>query len=349
MDLAQSGIEELYRLQEVDPSTIRPLQKPLLPQENPTYQERLPPLSEEQLTFSFVPPERPWFYPFHSTALLPQVLARELSAKGISNLGEAESALREGRLERWGLGHRDALCAELDTRRRMEAASPFSTPAFLLACLGELTPLQRALLLEKEPLSRFLPPSNRESAYLARLTPEQKKKECQEACEILSRAPHLAGAARELVSSLCVGWVRSRGGTAHEHELEDHLLAFADCGEDLLLLLEEFSRWVGPIWQWGLFPTAPGVWSADLSFRQEWQEVEEEATTYFYHPSVSYPIEELSSWLLRWGFREGKRYSPEWLAALLIHSPRFVAIREEKRGRVVRLAEMEVNSYSANR
>lgn len=329
------GLEDIYALENVDLSTVRPLQSDLKNSSPKPVQLAKPALSKDdpQACFNMGMEYRGSIEHFAlkepiQVLGLTRYIENSLLNQGIKVLGELLNPQACG----FGKGHRDEIEQKLQeylAGRHLHKSRTIDFRSWVRAIVGDLDKKKLMVMLEPHELQYLFSLSSSESIELRRLTLEKR----QEWCEEIEKALLSEAKKHQVDKDFCQitevfikPWMNKRFGIATELELLERLQALSECGDYSEPFLNFFScvyfKNSFPLGRY-LEPLGPNLFASEGWIADQYDQIVEKTLSYFYRPELTYPLEALVAFLERefsktWvGFREG------FLLKVLKLSPKF--------------------------
>ncbi len=307
------GFEDIYALQNVDLSSVRPVTGSTK-NNNSTTTTDLPDTKEGQLTLDFGPGWRGW---------MPSLSLHEpLQVLGLSRPAE-EGLLENGvrhlhnligmdksdfiGMKGVGQGHIDEVLQKL--QEHLGAASPAQSTSVdfvsLLRCLyGDMEPLQAYLLLEPYGFHDIITLSTADAVTVRHMNSEARSENLEEAREQAlkhKRRQFVRETFRDLASEFLIPWIEERGGIASLQEIHERLRR---CSSDpttteAVLTFVQDLYFEGSVFDETLVSAGTELFAVNKEALGRYQSLIRHARSYFYARGQSYWFEELESFLLR--------------------------------------------------
>lgn len=329
------GLEKIYTLETIDVATVKVLKKSSKSATASPSPASTPLFCQGE--FDFGPPWRQWIPPcFLEEPLQVLELSKQattaLIAHGLSSIGSllAETPETLMTIRSLGQGHIDEVIDKL--KHHINGRSTLHTTtiewgAWLRSLLASVPPRAAKVLLDSYQLEDVLTISRSMHAEVRRLSREERERQLLIANEALdSQRDMILERLGTIVMALVIPWMRKRGNIATSYELSERLeqlSADLHLMEGCWRLLSHVLKSEETAWQWHLCRVAPGVYTIDGATAAEYREVVAVATSYFYRPGLSYPLDDIVVWVARELGRQWRgpplsqiakilRYAPEW-------------------------------------
>lgn len=341
------GLENIYTLENVDFSTVRPLQSKTPPASPKPIREHLL-KGDIQPCFDFGASYRGCIEPFVlkepiQVLGLNRYVENNLLSQGKKNLRDLIGLQVSG----FGRGHHDEIQQKLHEYlggRHLDKCYCIDYSAWIRAIVGDLDRKKLVLFLERYNLQHLFTLTTRESMELRRLTLEKRHEWCEEVETVLQEEEkkHQIEVDFCQISEVFVKpWMDKRCGIANQTELEERLQNLSENGTNSGSVMDFFKD----VFFKGEFPLngslvliAPELFATERWVANHYDLIIERTLSYFYSPHIIYPFDRLISFLERdfarsWvGFQEG------FLQAVLKKCPRFFVHKNMKGILHIRLA-----------
>lgn len=337
------GLEKIYALETVNPSTVKlfdnsakatpvPSEKPLTPPPHLTSRS-LP----RQGEFDFGPLWRRWISPCVlkeplRVLELSKQAESSLTSQGYLAIGDLLAADGNGlvAINSLGQGHRDDLACKLQSYladRCPLRSHTVDWGAWLRSLVVPLSPKMARAFLEHCGVGDVFSLTIALQAEMRRLSTEERQRLVGEASTRLrENLTPLRERLNEVIAALVLPWVRERGGIASTDELSERLeQVSADphrYSRSWRLMAELLSD--NPFAS-TLFQVAPGVYCADAASAANYTAAVQLAESYFYRPDLCYAVDDLAIWIVRERAKRWEGSSPAMIAKILCYSPQWTA------------------------
>lgn len=171
------------------------------------------------------------------------------------------------------------------------------------------------------------------------LRTEKREQWIQEMKDLLGQSKkqeQISALLNQIAKVFVTPWMWKRGGIATLEEIEERVENVSEqpsITKKAISFLSTFFSQDTFLFKKSFCEVEEGLFVADRFYQEAFHEVCSQAETYFYHPDVFYPLEELLRLLCRDFASEWKSYPEEWMKAYLRRSSRFyVSKGEGKRG-----------------
>ncbi len=339
------GLELIYALQDVDPSSIRRIEQiPETPEQTLHSSSRA--ARPEQMSFDFGHPFREW--------LTPLVLEEPISVLKLSPQAEQRvigtglttiRAVIACDLSRIGLGQghihevRSKLTEYLDGRD-LEQEDCFDVGSLLRAFVGRGNVLEGYALLHRYGLADHFPLPSVLGAEFRRASSEKVAYWSD-----LGRRSFGQGILRqflkerleEVMSACVLPWMRRREGLATEKELQERLQRVA-IDPTMVLPLLKLAGDLGCGLTHLVPQPLPGLFCADQFIARDVTLIVRLVRSYFYQPDVYYPVTQLTKLVMADLAKQWMDYPQSILEQLLARCPLFLRRRHASGCQILRLA-----------
>lgn len=344
-------LDKIYKLETVDPRTIRRIQSTPLPEaavaeskptilHSPLAQLELP-LGDEFVSTieSFVLDE-----PLQ-VLRLATLTEQRLKENGISHLRDlinvdwAKFVFVKG----LGQGHIDEVRQSF--QQYLQGKSLYATQnidfeAWIRSLLPEEPRRQTAVLLESYGFKNLISLTPAQQAEVRRLSADSRaqweKEAVSEFCSPARKTLFL-NSAHKVFSALFKPWIRARKGIVYDYELMDRLHQLA---EDPSFVVPGIALFNAIFYEKkSLFPhffvsVAPSIFCVDATVAEQYQQVSHCAKSYFYKHQVHYELNELIGFLEREWAREWGSVDAEFIEKVIRSSP-FFSVRKGECGNLI--------------
>ena len=331
------GMEKIYELKDVNVSSIRKMSSPASPvskmssgntkthsltQSAATEVNPISWVWDKEFQLDFGPSFRDWIEPFRLDepvqvlGLAPAAEKELLSNKCI----RLRDLLAESAGQGLGQGHIDEMREKLLQYLGAKRSGRTRTVDFggLLRCaLGGVDRFRAHILVEPYGLGHLFPLTKSQEVEKKHLNAAKHKEMCEDAKQLLSEREIVAtlkSGMEKIFEALVNPWVRKRLDLATKTEIEHRLMhvsedrkvtkGFLSLWSDCISDEEElFSYYLHQVEQ-KVFCTMPGT-------RDSYQQCMRQLDSYFYNLGITYPLDELLSFVARestrmwWDYPEG--------------------------------------------
>lgn len=311
------GLEAIYTLENVDPKTIRPFQKPekQVCAKKKALQPQL--LDNPQISIDFGIGFRDWIEPLilHEPIQvleLSRFVEKNLLENGVVKLRDLVS---NRPIKGIGLGQRDEINHKLKEylyQKPIEKSSSIDLLSFIKVLAFDGVRKKMAECLKKYRLDDGMSLLPSEAMEMKRMTPQGLKEWDSQALEELrheSKQRLVYDKVKEIAEALIKPWMRQRQGIVSEYDLLERLERVVIQPE----LLDNFLDFFGDVYHLksSLFinsipSPAQGVYCVDEWHCQAYQAIIKKTETYFYKKGISYSLETLIGWISR-------EFAKEWV------------------------------------
>ncbi len=280
---------------------------------------------------------------------LPKLAQDALLGAGKRLVGEVYAlAYEEGELEELLLPEHVALTQARVRRYFLGFEDPYRTTKVdllsLLRCaVGDLDRVDLYLFLKPYSLDGLLPLSPAEQSLLRHLSGSDKaerRERIADALHEMGRQERLWHLLRQVVVEFIEPWMAHRQKLASTRALNDRLCAIVtdrSVVKPLCKLLADTYAPSKPIWSLLLREVAEDVFCSDEETAVQYNLAVARAKTYFYHPSIQYPLAHLVSLVAREIAMRWKGFPDGFIERVIKHEPAFRCRKALQGGRVVRL------------
>ncbi|WP_068466420.1 DNA-directed RNA polymerase subunit alpha C-terminal domain-containing protein [Candidatus Protochlamydia phocaeensis] len=315
------GLCDIYKIETIDLSTIRRLN--ITESVGPAVKNPSSPLKPhhdcwkepDQLAFNFLgqpSKAQSWVLdePIQLLELPPQAekaLGEQDKCKlrDLMNLRQQDYIFLKG----LGQGHIDEVKSKLENylnSHYWNESSKINVLSLLRVLLGALNRKAVYLLMDQFGLAEFFPLSTAETLEIRHLPKETQAKMIsqiqQELNSPLSKT-FAQEALTEIAEALIKPWMKKREGLATSTELNEKLTRLC-AGEEtwinkIFLFLSHVYLGNKSFFDACLVEAAPQLYCISKEQAYHYRQVVEKADSYFYHPSITYSLEELAYYLYR--------------------------------------------------
>lgn len=303
------GLEEIYSLENVDISSIRPI-KVEPPKEIKPKKPQIPHTPSAQLTFDF----------FRQT-LPPLYLDEPIQLLSLSKPIERR-LIEEGKLT---IG--DILREKGEVKQRLEGylhgRGPLVDFYSLVKCLtGDQERKKAKAALDRFHLGDIYTLTPLENMEIKRLSVERRREWTQEFNEkVAQKIPFATTKLNAIFDVFIKPWMRNRHGLATRLELTERLQRISENPmHDVLQFINETCF---PLLDTLLIPLDDNLYSADRITATRYSQLIAKASTYFYKPTISYPLSELTLLLKQEFALQWQPLEDPFIEKALRHSTQF--------------------------
>jgi hypothetical protein len=280
---------------------------------------------------------------------LPKVAQDALWGGGKRTVGEVLAlAHEEGGLEAYLLPEHVALTQARVRRYFLAFNDPYRTTEVellsLLRCaLGDLDRVDLYLFLKPYDLEQLLPLTPAQQSLLRHLSGSSKaarRETVAHALHEMGRQERLWQLFRQIIAEFIEPWMARRQGLACARSLNDRFRAIATdraIVKPLIRLLTDTFAPGKPLWTLLLHEVADGVYSTDEETTVHYNLTVARAKTYFYHPSVQYPLAHLVSLVAREIAMRWKGFPDGFIERVIKYDPAFRCRKSFQGTRMVKL------------
>lgn len=348
------GLEEIYALQNIDPSTIKPIaiKEPVRQVEARQGSDRYTLPIDPQLDFDL---EGEYRSSMDAFVVHESIRVLNLSMHAEKYLRQHGKRLLKDLIQGdWSLfsrgsgqGHIDEIQSKLVEylgSRPLKNCRTVDFEALVRSLIPDEERPKHFLLLEKYQLGYLVALTPFENAEVRRYSQEQREICLQESLKLLREErgfQFCQSSLKQVADVFLKPWMRARQGVCRRFELMDRLEQVSDSPKALRFILQFLGDVYGeghfPFHR-GLVPVGDDVFCVDEETFSLFCQVEDRALSYFYKKDLAYPLPELISWLSREYALSWKGFSEGCVEKILRTSRLFHAVKNEKGQLIVRLA-----------
>lgn len=350
------GLEAIYSLETVDIRTIKPIsvQQETVVEDDEGTGEKYPVTEDPQLDFDLGSEYRSHIEsftlnePIHVLNLSQEALKRlrqqgKCVIRDLIGVDWKNLAVTKG----MGQGHVDEIIQKLHKYTRKKALDRcyrVDFEAMLRCVIPESSHVKHHMLLDVYNLSSCVSLTPAQTVEIRIQDPFQKQQALLESLEQFrseDRRAFSSSSMQTICNTFVKPWLRGKGGFCVDYELMDRLENVSAAP----LKMYDVMRFMQDVFFDGHFPMRPflpmsgdQIFFVDLTALNNFIAIEKAALTYFYRDSAKYPLEELSSLLLREFAAKWEGFPEGFVEKVLRTSPRFRVRKSSQEQLVVSLA-----------
>lgn len=359
------GFESIYKLQNVDVRTVRPMgasdeidEEPVEPEGDLSPRPKLvvktvPELLEDQLLLDLGDEYRGWIQPFRLSEPIRVLGLSSVAEKGFYENGKEQ--LKDlldidprdfSQMKGVGQGHVVEMAEKLEVYLEgypRERADRIDFCGLLLCLLGAQDRKAAHLWLQEFGLGDLLPLSSADLAEVRHHGGDQSASDLEALKVEMSSEKWRRFVADQLALVLRVfvrPWLWGRSGLASEGEIRERLERVSRDGEHARRALDFLSQ----VYFEGKSPFSsefievePGVFAADGHVAKAFRAVRDCSKTYFYSVGMEYPLQELERFLLREFALKWEGFHLGFAEKVLRISPHFSTWKNQKQQVMVKV------------
>ena len=333
------GLESIYKLENVDLKTVRRLAEK-------TVEEAPKPTSaplnyEESEELDLGPKFRKWIPSFVREEPIQVLQLNRVSEKcllehGFTTLHHllTTDLSRLVYVKGMGQGHIDEIKHQLNKYSRSKPlykAYQIDFVSWIKSLTFDMNLKKVYVLLEKYQLADLVSLTPMESVEVRKLDKIKKEEIFAEVLkEIRLKSAKVQTRFEDILQTFVIPWMERRWGMATEEEISERLqrisLKPSVAEKALLFFKEAFYEGQLPFHK-GL-SSAREIYFASSYYLKAFSEMEQSLTSYFYHPSVYYSLDELYRFLLRDYSLKWRRLEESFLIKLLTLHPHYTVFKD---------------------
>lgn len=358
------GLEKIYSFEVLSPDTVRPLAikntKTVQEDASTPYADSHEP---SQLTFDF----GPYFSetikssrldePLEALSLSP-LAYKAISTLGTKTVGELALLSQEKLLLTKGMGQghieemKEKLLRFLGTGGKLQSTG-IDLLSLIRLLFHTIDPKDRSLFLSRYGLGALFPLKAYDLLEIEKWDDEFQEKVIARTLELLRKnhLPYLENKLAEISLAFIKPWLEARCGFAVEPEIIERLFMVVDASQEkyLLKVLDIFKEILlsnNFCFEKFLVPVEKKLYAQSEDIAESIVLVQEQALSYFYSKSSTYPLQKLSALICRDCILKWQNISSEFIERILRATSLFSIFRDEA-GTVV-IGEAGTNSLPAS-
>ncbi len=343
--------DKIYSLEKVDPKTIRKMTDPSVTSSGLSKMkhsiERSGAHHDETLDFGFS----------KEGSIESLRLSEPIQVLGLSNTAEQKLLENNKKILKdllnlsqqkysFGQGHIDEIQTNLEKYLQGSALHSSRTIDYLSLLnkvFADLTPLTAYFVLKPFQLDDIYPLSQPEKASLGHMKLADKENASKEARAMIlqgNKVCDIEDMWKRVVKAFVHPWMRNENGIASIKEIRERLISLGGdeiLSSKVLLFIEKVYFNNKPLVLDSLEASCDqGVYCLTKELKSLYEMIMQKTRTYFYRPSLSYQLSELSTLLYR-EFARSWNHIPENLIERALTLSPYFRVRKGKKGLTVRL------------
>ena len=334
------GLENIYALENVDPRSIRPFQV------EPTVSAKIPKKINHNISFcktiqldlDLGSGFRKWITPFFPEEPVDILELNKLEKKiledhGIIYLKQLMKAHFPTLMSKGiGQGHWQEIQTKLKqylADKSPDKCSTLDFSSFLRVIFGTISKKKAHLFLMPYDLQDLMPLLPSETMEIKRLSDSKRLEWDQEVMGILKnpkKMEYIRYKIKEITHNFLFPWMEKKLGIALLSEIIEYLENLSMDSflteKALVFLSDVYFSGEFPLDDY-LYPTVQGIYAADPFYSDMFRQIEFRALSYFYKPSTTYSLDNLTNWLEREFAKEWTGFPCGMVEKVLSLSPLF--------------------------